>query len=236
MHEHHRDRLRDKALTEVSVLNDYELLELILFGVVPRRNTNDIAHRLIDEFGSLKGVFSVSTETLQRIDGVGKIVAAHIAVMGKIINKVADAKDNFPDRFSFEAVKKSLAEYFSAYKEEVFLVFFLDKNQFIKNRMNFFGRSTSEVVIDINEFSRQLVSNKSEYIAIAHNHLSGNVLPSVADDRATQKLCITATALGAPLIDHIIVSNDKFYSYYYEGRLDKIREKIRETGDTPLPD
>ena len=229
MHEHHRDRLREKALTDVSVLNDYELLELILFGVVPRRNTNDIAHRLIDEFGSLKAVFSASPKLLESVEGVGKITAAHISAMGAAIGRIGETKDIFPEFFSFDSIKQPLIDFYKPYREEVFTVFFLDKKQKITSRRMFYGHEVGEVVIDLNELSRQIVINKPDFVVIAHNHLSGNAAPSRADDVATQKICLILALNGSSLLDHIIVSKDNVYSYYYERRLDQIRKKVSET-------
>lgn len=231
MHEHHRDRLREKALSDVSILNDYELLELILFGVVPRRNTNDISHRLIDEFGSLKAVFSASPKLLESVEGVGKITAAHIAAMGAAIGRIGETKDFFPEFFSFDGIRQPLVEFYKPYREEVFTVFFLDKKLKIVSRRMFYGHNVSEVVIDLNELSRQVVLNKPDFVVIAHNHLSGNTLPSNADDIATQKICLILTLNGSALLDHIIVSKENVYSYYYERRLDRIRKKVSETLD-----
>ena len=229
MHEHHRDRLREKALKDVSLLNDYELLELILFGVVPRRNTNDIAHRLIDEFGSLKAVFTASPKLLENVKGVGRITAAHISAMGSVIERIGETEDRFPEFFSFETIKQPLIDYYKPYREEVFMVFFLDKKQKITSRRTFYGHNMSEVVIDLNELSRQIVLNKPDFIVICHNHLSGNTAPSRADDVATQKICLISSLNGSALLDHIIVSKENVFSYYYEKRLDEIRRKVSET-------
>lgn len=229
MHEHHRDRLREKALSDVSILNDYEILELILFGVVPRRNTNDIAHRLIDEFGSLRSVFSASPKLLENVEGVGRITAAHIAAMGSLIGRISDKEEDFPEYFSFDKVKTPLVEFYKPYREEVFMVFFLDKKQKIVSRRMFYGHDVNEVVIDLNEFSKQVVLNKPSFVVIAHNHLSGNTAPSRADDVATQKICLILALNGSALLDHIIVSKDRVFSYYYERRLEDIRKKVSET-------
>ena len=228
MHEHHRDRLREKAVKDVSLLNDYEILELILFGVVPRRNTNDTAHRLIDEFGSLEAVFAAKPEMLMCIEGVGKTVAAHIAAINSVLSAVVEREDAFPKTFTFTDVRQPLIKFFRNMKEEALLVFYLDKNQKIISRHSIYGHKSYEVDIDLNEFSRMILINKPAYIVVVHNHLSGNVSPSGEDDSATQKFAAAALLNGASLIDHIIVSKDKIYSYYYDRRLDAIVEKARK--------
>ena len=229
MHENHRDRLREKALKDVTLLSDYELLELILFGVIARKNTNDVAHRLIDEFGSIKAVFSTRAELLERVEGVGKITAAHIAAVGRAMDRIGEKKDVFPEFFSFDKIKKPLIEFYEPYREEVFMIFFLDKKQRILSRKMIYGHSVGEVAIDLNDLSRQIVLNKPEFVVIAHNHMSGNTTPSEADDIATQKISLVLALNGAALLDHIIVSKNKVFSYYYSKRIDEIRKKVKET-------
>ena len=228
LHEHHRDRLREKAIKDISVLNEYELLELILFGAIPRRNTNDVAHRLIDEFGSIRSVFAASPETLMKVEGIGPTTAAHIAAMNCALNAISEKEDEFPTDFSFSSIKQPLVDYYKRFKEEVFIVFFLDKKQRILSRKAIYGHSAVQVDIDLNDLARQLILIKPAYIAVAHNHLSGNVSPSADDDVATQKLSMVASLNGASLVDHLIVCGDKIYSYYYDNRLEKINKKVRE--------
>lgn len=222
MHEHHRDRLREKALKDITLLNDYELLELILFGCIPRRNTNDIAHRLIDEFGSIKAVFSANPEMLARVDGVGMTTAAHIAALARVIGEIEKKEDIFPKKFTFKTICAPLIDFFSDYREEVFIGFFLDKRQNIISHKMIFGHETYQVEIDLTELSRQLMLLKPSYLVISHNHLSGNATPSAADDVATQKIAMVAQLSGVIFLDHLIVSKDKVYSYYYDGHLSSL--------------
>ena len=227
MHEHHRDRLREKAIKDISLLNDYEILELILFGVIPRKNTNDTAHRLIDEFGSLEAVFAANPEMLTCVEGVGKTVAAHIAAINRCFISVVGRDDAFPKKFIFSEMRKPLIDFFKNLHEEALLVFFLDKKQSVISRRMIYGHDSYKVDIDMNEFSRMILINRPAYIAIAHNHLSGHVSPSDEDDAATQKFAAAAFLNGAGLIDHIIVGKDKIYSYYYDRKLEAILEKAR---------
>lgn len=225
MHEHHRDRLREKAVNDISLLNDYEKLELILFGVVPRKNTNDIAHRLIDQFGSLKEVFAAKPEMLMLVEGVGKTVAAHLAAINCAFLSVAEAKDKFPTTFVFGKIAPALIDFFAPFLKEALVVFFIDKNSKIISRRVIYSENREQVEIDMAEFSKMIIMNKPAYIAVAHNHLSGNAAPSAKDDNATLKFATAALLSGAKLIEHIIVSGDKVYSYYRDRRIDAIQAK-----------
>ena len=220
MHEHHRDRLREKAVKDISLLNEYELMELILFGCIPRKNTNDIAHRLIDEFGSIKAVFAANPEMLSRIEGVGITTAAHIAALSRVMGQVDEIKDIFPKKFEFKTVRAPLIEYYAPFKEEVFIAFFLDKRQNVISHKMILGHQTYQVEIDLGELSRQILLLKPAFVVVAHNHTSGNPTPSEADDAATERIALVTKLNGAALLDHIIVAKDKVYSYHFDNRLE----------------
>lgn len=78
LHANHRQRLREKYARDEASMCDHEMLELFLFDVIPRRNTNPIAHELINKFGSLIGVFTASKEELMQVNGIGERAASHI--------------------------------------------------------------------------------------------------------------------------------------------------------------
>ncbi len=226
MHEHHRDRLRDKVFVNVEALNEYEKLELILFNAMPRKNTNDIAHRLIDEFGSTYNVLNSSIEQLIRIQGVGKTISSYLVTLGAVLKQCKKADDKFPPVFSFNDVKEPLINAYKDFNEEAFMVFFLDKNNMIFERKIIHGNSRVKVDIDLTELSKQVLMSKPAAMIIAHNHLNGVCFPSDDDDNATEKIIMVLMLAGVPLLDHIIVSGNEVYSYYYDGRLDKIRNIV----------
>ena len=225
-HEHHRDRLREKVFIEPNSLNDYEILERILFNAIPRKNTNDVAHRLIDAFGSLSATLLAPPEDLVKIEGVGKSTASYIAMLGIILERNLDKKSDFPKVFSLADITTPLVNAFKRLTEEVFIVFFLDKNNEIVSRRYFYSKSKFKVDIDLKEFTKYLNLVKPEYVVITHNHPSGSCVPSDDDDNATEKICMICALHSVGLLDHIIVSGEDYYSYYYEHRLDYIRNNV----------
>ncbi len=229
MHEHHRDRLRVKALKDVKTLSKYEQLELLLFSVVPRKNTNEIAHRLIDEFGSVQRVLQASPDMLVNIEGVGEKTAAFLVTLGSVYSQFSKDEIEFPKFFNFADIRQPLIKLFSPYTEEVFVTFFLDSRQKIISQKTIFGHSTKSVDIDLNDFSKQVVLNNAKSVVIAHNHLGSSPEPSTQDDITTEKICVILSLMGVPLIDHIIVAGEKVYSYYYDNRLDEFRNRAKKT-------
>ena len=227
MHEHHRDRLRDKYTAAPESLNEYEIMELLLFYAIPRKNTNEIAHRLIDTYGSVEGVLQASPLQLVDIEGVGKNTANFLSCIGFVTSR-DNSKGAFPKIFEYNNVRKPLIDAFAGFTEEVFMTFFLDKKRSIIARKTVYGKDPYKVDLDLKDFSKQIVLIKPTYVAIAHNHFSGHYRPSPDDDKATERICMICALNGAALIDHLIVAGDKVYSYYYDKRLDIIRKKVED--------
>lgn len=230
MHEKHRERLREKAITNIDALQDHELLELILFSAKPRVNTNDTAHLLLQNFGSLSGVFSAPASALEEIDGVGKITASFLVTLGAVIKKCSEKLDKTPIKiFSLETLRESLISTFKEYDSEVLIVYYLNKNQQIIGK-NFIGDHLTDTVnVDMQDFCSRIVYNKPSFVVLAHNHLSGNPRPSKNDLSTTEKLCYLLAINNVKLLDHIIVAGSKVFSFFHEGLLDDISKRVNHS-------
>ncbi len=229
MHEHHRDRLRDKALTDISTLTDVELLELILFHAKPRVNTNDTAHLLIDTFGGLNGVFSADPKALAAVKGVGDKTAAYLVSLSEIIGRLDDIKKkSLPKVYSLSTLKPALIELFKDYETESFVAYFLNAKREIIGSYKVSSNLTYKVNLPLNEFAHQIALTKPKFAVITHNHISGVATPSPDDDKATEKFCMIFSLNGVQLLDHVIVAGENVFSYYYEQRLEKIQNKVNQ--------
>ena len=226
LHEGHRERIINKFNEYPDAFNDHELLEIFLFAVYPRKDTNDIAHRLISAFGSINNVFKADAERLMTVKGVGKAVAAQIVLHAKLMQKIAAAENAEKDvKFtSFEKTKDEIAVLFKGLKGEKFYFFLLDDAFKSVFRLEYSGIG-DEVLTDTAEIARAMSLHKAKFALMAHNHPSGNVEPSEKDDVATKKFLIVCDLHGIKLSDHIIVANDKCFSYFSSGRLNYIKEK-----------
>ena len=225
LHEHHRDRLREKVFADPNSINEYEALELILFNAIPRKNTNDIAHKLIDRFGSILAVLAADPEELIEIEGVGKSAACYIATLGKVIERNNDDK-LFQKVFNFNDIRQPLIELYYRMEKEVFIVFYLDIRRRIFSRRVVTSNSRSDVEIDIKEFSRQVALTKPSAVIVTHNHPSGIALPSANDDKTTEKIALVLAVNNIEFMDHLIVAGEKIYSYHYDNRLDEIQKRV----------
>lgn len=226
LHEGHRERMINKFSLNPSMLSDHELLEVLLFGILQRVDTNRLAHQLIRRFGSLKNVFDASVEELCSVSGVGKKTATHLSAIGKIFS-VIDKKDK-PKKVvirSLEGARQVISADFDGVIEEKLILYLLNEKYVLINSLEFENQLMGEVSVDTTELGKIIAIHKPKFAILAHNHPSGNVLPSEVDDSATVKFMLLCNLHGVDIIDHVIVSKDKEYSYRNENRLEDLKRK-----------
>ncbi len=228
LHDGHRERLINKFIEFPDSFSDHELLEVFLFTVLPRKDTNEIAHRLIQAFGNIKKVFSATAEQLMTVKGVGKAVAAQIVLHGKLMNKIGKLSQSYGGKqfTSLEKTKNEIISLFNGVKGEKFFFFLLNESFESVFRLEYLGKTDQAVFADTTEIARAMSVHKAKFALMAHNHPSGNESPSEADDLATRKFYIVCEVHGISLVDHIIVAGQKVYSYFADGRLNFIKEKV----------
>ena len=231
MHEGHRERLISKLIEGKSLLSDHEILEILLFYSIPRKNVNELAHKLITAFGSLGNCFSADYNSLIAIDGVGHKTATFLITLGEIQSRIAKQNFNTHEIFSFDSCKQLLINSFRGLTEEKFGALFLDKQGKIVYRKIFSSHSDHEVTVDVSELLKGVLSRNPHGVILCHNHLSNNPTPSDADDKSTQKIYMMLKLNNILLYDHIIVSGEKAYSYRVYDRLSPIIEKVDSTID-----
>ncbi len=232
VHENHRQRLREKFLKNPDSLNKHELLELLLFYAIPRKNVNPLAHLLLDKFGSINGVLSASANELLSVDGMGESTSAFITTLSKILDVVSEEEmQEGLKLFNLENVKKYLIKFFSNYDKEVFYAFFLSKTEKVIAKVSYTSDKVDEINFLLSEFSRSFASVKPYAVVVAHNHPSGNPEPSMKDDSATEKMYLMFSLNGVKLYDHVIVAGNKIYSYNSDGRLALIANSVNSKFD-----
>ena len=226
VHSGHRNRMFEKLKAGYSLL-DHELLEMLLFSYLPRKNTNGIAHLLIKEFGNLENVFNASLDDLVKVDGIGATTAKGIVVAGEVIKRLVERKTKektFSKTLSYGAIEGELIDYFKGKTEEKFILLLYDKNYKKISHLEYVDNKKDSVSGDIPEIAKAFALHKPTFAIIAHNHPSGNLKPSMFDDFSTGKINLLCTSHGVTLLDHIIVAGDKTWSYHAEHRMDKIKK------------
>ena len=214
VHDGHRERLRARfAEHGLESFNELNALELLLCYAIPRRDTNELAHRLLDAFGSLSGVFQASMQELTSIPGIGENAAMLILMVPQIVKKahVSKAKETKIIRNSTDA-GNYLLPYFLDEQDEIVMMLCLDNKRAVICCREM-GRGVVNCVdANIRRMVETALKVKTTTVIIAHNHPNGVALPSREDDNFTRTLYRSLGLLGITLEDHIIVANDEFVS------------------------
>jgi len=226
LHVGHRQRLISKFLASPENLPDHELLEILLFYAIPRRDTNALAHKILRVFGNLTAVFNASEQELQSVEGVGKSAAAIIVLFGKMFSRVYTVKDELDNisKFTFQTNKFGLIRYFREVSGEKFILLLLDKNFRRITHITFSESNAYTVNVNAPELAKAFAAHSPTYVVLAHNHPSGDLTPSKNDDLATAKINAICSLHGVTLLDHIICTRDDAFSYHYSARLDDIKK------------
>ncbi len=209
-HAGHRQRLRQRFLRAgAEALADYELLELLLFRAIPRRDVKPLAKALLAHFGSLAEVISAPLPRLREVPGVGEAVATELKIVQaaalKLLEQQAREKPVFHGWSDLLAYCRAAMAY--AEREE-FRVLFLDaKNRLIADEVQ--GRGTIDhTPVYPREVVRRALELSAASIILLHNHPSGDPTPSRADVEMTKKIITAAEPLGIVVHDHIIIGRD----------------------------
>jgi DNA repair protein RadC len=210
----HRKRLRDRFLQ--SGLNgflDYEIVELLLTLGTPMKDCKQMAKEAIKGFGGLRGVFDASLEDLQKIKGIGSSNAFGIKLFQAVSERFA--KEHIPEKItlnSSKAVANFLQKSIGRENKEHFVVLSLDAHNRLIKISNISVGSLNASIVHPREVFKEAIQSSAAQIIIAHNHPSENPEASPEDIALTRHLGEAAKIFGIELLDHIIVTKDKFYS------------------------
>jgi len=222
----HRERVRKKFLENgFNGLEDYEILELLLFYVIPRKDTKAIAKELIKKFKNLANVLKADTLELKTIDGLGDVAITFLKMMGALPEKIykdelknqkliKDDKNKITDKevllsflrnkIGYEDVEKFYVVYLSSSNE---VIAFEESSSGTLDRSSIYPR----------EIYKRVIMENAKSIIIAHNHPSGNTCPSKCDIDITNEIAKGLKNFGALLLEHIIITRDSYFSFLEEG-------------------
>jgi len=217
----HRDRLKARfERAGIAGLQDYEILEIILFYALPRKDVKPLAKELMKRFGSLKGVLDAGHEALKDIPGIGR----HTAVLFSIVRDLGSLylRQRAEEHEQISSTKELIDYCLSSMgglKDEHFAVIYLNaRNRIIKVETIQEG-IVNQAVVYPRKVLEKALKHKASAIILVHNHPSGHVRPSDADIRLTRVLQDAARVMDIVLHDHLIVGENRFFSFREEGIL-----------------
>ncbi len=224
IHNGHRERLRSRFLKEgLDNFEEVNALELLLFYCIPRKDTNELAHALLDHFGSFHQVLDASPDELMTVPGIGEGTATFLPLISAACRYYrVNQANNITALDTIEKCGDYLVNYFHSRKNETIILLCLDAKckrivcreigEGSINSASISARRVAEIALSVNATS----------VILAHNHPSGIALPSTDDVNTTKLIAKSLRAVDIVLTDHIIVAEDDYVSmaqsglYHYE--------------------
>lgn len=220
LHSGHRKRMKEKYRKNgLKDFHDHEALELLLYYCYPRCDTNEVAHKMLIEFGSLHNLLEANIEVIMAKLGCTENVAILLNLVPQLASKYLTSR--WGKRLYLNN-EKVAAEYvlglFVGETIENFYVLSLDSQYKLINT-TFIGKGTvDEIATYPREVVRVAINNNAANIIISHNHPGGTMRPSTGDNEATTRIAEALATVGVKTIDHIIAAGDGYFSYAARGR------------------
>lgn len=228
IHKGHRSRLRhlfnNSSLTS---LHEHQILELMLTFVLPQKDVNPLAHKLLDEFGSIANLLEAHPEQIKKISGVGEVVATFLHFCSKIPEIIKNSKKKLSKRLN---TAQDMIDYlsscidFSSSGEKFYYVCLNSKGDVLHFSSMGVG-SVSQIYVNNRELIQQILKFPTQIVIICHTHPYGTPVPSDEDIKFTKMFCELLDSIQIRLCDHIILSPDGYYSFFQQKLLGYESEK-----------
>ena len=212
MHEHHRERLKKRFLNEgLDGFEPHNVLELLLFYAIPQKDTNELAHTLIQRFGSLAGVLDASFDELITVPGIKDHAATLIKLIPSLSRSYMIDKSNRKEKLS---TTEQLGEYFinkyiGINKETVYLLLLDNKYEEI-DCIRIHEGSVNSASITARTLVEHALFRHASFVVLSHNHPSGCAIPSSEDIHTTRTLARIFETMGIHFFGHILVAEQSY--------------------------
>ena len=221
-HKFHRKRMRDRIAEHgPKSLADYELLEVLLYAVIPRRDTKPVAKALLARFKSFRHIMTAHLDELTEVDGIGRDTAIFILTMADVYLRITkeQAFNSSPILKSWDAVTEFLSLEIGYDDTESFIALFLGSNNKL-NHYEILARGTvNRVAIYPREIVKAALKCHAVSVIIAHNHPSGDMTPSQQDINMTAAIQDALKTVDITLHDHLIIGKSEHQSFKQLGLL-----------------
>lgn len=205
-HTGHRERMKAEFLARgLEGWPDHRVLELLLFYTIPQGDVNDLAHELVERFGSLAGVLDASVEELKKVKGVGDHTAAFLRMLPAVLGRYQGARTRLSAIInSPEDAYAWLEPYFFGARNEMVYVLCLDGKRQVLGVRKVAEGSIELAEVNTRRIAEEAIGLRAAQIYVAHNHVSNLALPSQEDWLTTDVLRAALSPIGIELIDHLV--------------------------------
>ena len=213
MHEGHRDRLRSRFREQgADSLADHELLELLLFFCIPRRDTNALAHRLLSQFGTLRAVTTAPEEELTEIEGVGANCALFLRLVGALERRCEMTECSRVPLNTLGRLSRYCAALLRGLRHEEFYALMLDARFHLICARRLASGLPDQITVYPRTVAEAALRHHAVHVALAHNHPAGNSAPSPEDIATTERIRAALAPLDIDVSEHIIVTEEDTYA------------------------
>ena len=213
-HTGHRARMKQRYLEQgIDSMEDHEVLEMLLYFALPQRDTNELAHRLLSEFGSLANVLEADVFALQQVNGVGSNTSFLLNFIPKLAARYqSDRWRELPSLTDSDELTEYIKTLFIGRSLETLFMVCLNAKGQVKNAVKLGEGTVGEVVVYTPKVVEAALQNKCRYVILAHNH-PGGVLEISREDVDMTRTCNNALhTVGVKLLDHVIVCGNQTIS------------------------
>ena len=219
IHTGHRQRMKERFLSEgLDHFTDIQVLELILFYCIPQKDTNPIAHALLNHFGSLSQVLEASPAELQKVKGIGENTATFLHLITQVGRYyLVDRVQRLEILPTIEACGNYLVPRFFGRKVETVFLLCLDAKCKVLCCKEVGEGSVNSAGLSIRRIVETALGANATSVVLAHNHPSGMALPSAEDIQTTRRVAAALNTVDILLADHIVVADDDFVSMVQSG-------------------
>lgn len=205
-HAGHRERMKAEFLARgLEGWPDHRVLELLLFYTIPQGDVNDLAHELVERFGSLAGVLDASVEELKKVKGVGDHTAIFLRMLPAVLGRYQGARTRLSAIInSPEEAYAWLEPYFFGARNEMVYVLCLDGKRQVLGVRKVAEGSIELAEVNTRRIAEEAIGLRAAQIYVAHNHVSNLAIPSQADWLTTDTLRGALSPIGIELIDHLV--------------------------------
>ncbi|MDE6967325.1 MAG: DNA repair protein RadC [Clostridia bacterium] len=225
VHDGHRDRMRKRIeIYGIDSLQDHEVLEYLLYSFVPRKDTNELAHNILNEIGgSLSDVFDQSVERLQKIKGVSYNIALFLSSMSGVSRRYASKSIRDVYINNVEKCVALMKPIMSTLTREEIHMLLRDSSGKLIKRVVISKGIVNESVCSIRDIADIALRNEACGVVLVHNHPSNIASPSFSDIQLTEQIYVALTVLGIDFDDHIIITHDSSFSFKNCGLFDQMK-------------
>ena len=219
IHDGHRQRLRQRFLEEgLDHFDEIQVLELLLFYCIPRKNTNEIAHALLERFGSVAQVMEAPVAELRKVNGMGENAAVFLALVNAFgryyqVNRAT----NMELLSDIEKCGAYLLPKFIGRRNETVFLLCLDAKCKVLSCREVGEGSVNSAAVPIRRIVEMALGVNATSVVLAHNHPSGLAVPSGEDVQTTKHLAMALRSVEIELVDHIVVADGDFVSMVQSG-------------------